>query len=246
MAAETIAVLSLKGGTGKTTTVRTLADVLRRVGLSVLTIDLDPQGNLSDYFDVPPDASPTIADVLSGEAKASEAVHDGIIPATPILAEVERSMSGKMGRELVLRKALKGPRQSYDVILIDCAPSLGILTINALAAADKVLIPAQTEFLASKGISLLIDTINTVRVGLNPDLEIAGVLPTMYKTRQTHDEAVLSAMELGMRHHGIRLFEPIARAALFNKASIEGRPATQVAPKSPAIENYVKLAHAIA
>jgi chromosome partitioning protein len=126
--AETIAVLSLKGGTGKTTTVRTLADVLRRVGLSVLVIDLDPQGNLSDYFDVPADAAPTVADVLGGDAKASEAVHDGIIPATPILAEVERTMSGKMGRELVLRKALKGPRQSYDVILIDCPPALGLLT----------------------------------------------------------------------------------------------------------------------
>ena len=110
--AETIAVLSLKGGTGKTTTVRTLADVLRRVGLDVLAIDLDPQGNLSDYFDVPPDASPTIADVLSGDAKAKDAVHDGIIPATPILAEVERSLSGKMGRELVLRKALKDAAQA--------------------------------------------------------------------------------------------------------------------------------------
>src|SRR3954453_16810479 len=105
--AETIAVLSLKGGTGKTTTVRTLADVLRRVGLSVLTVDLDPQGNLSGYFDGPADASRTVAAVLSGDARASEAVHAGIIPATPILAEVERSMSGKMGRELVLLKALK-------------------------------------------------------------------------------------------------------------------------------------------
>src|SRR5688500_20225783 len=112
--AETITVLSLKGGTGKTTTVRTVADVLRRVGLDVLAIDLDPQGNLSDYFDVPPDATPTIADVLSGDAKAKAAIHDGIVPATPILAEVERSMSGKMGRELVLRKALKDARKTSE------------------------------------------------------------------------------------------------------------------------------------
>src|SRR3954462_7954633 len=118
--ADTIAVLSLKGGTGKTTTVRTLADVLRHVGLQVLTIDLDPQGNLSDYFDVPRDASPTVADVLSGDARISEATHDGIVPATPILAEVERSLSGRMGRELVLKKALKDARKAYDVILIDC------------------------------------------------------------------------------------------------------------------------------
>src|ERR671939_1564732 len=98
--AETIAVLSLKGGTGKTTTVRTLADVLRRIGLDVLALDLDPQGNLSDYFDVPPDASPTMAEVLAGDAKTHAATHDCIVPATPILAEVERSMSGKIGREL--------------------------------------------------------------------------------------------------------------------------------------------------
>ncbi len=107
MAAVSIAVLSLKGGTGKTTTVRTLADVLRRAGLDVLAIDLDPQGNLSDYFDVPPDATPTVADVLRGDAKVAQATHDGIVPASPILAEVERSLSGRMGRELVLRKALK-------------------------------------------------------------------------------------------------------------------------------------------
>src|SRR4051794_5933416 len=97
--AETIAVLSLKGGTGKTTTVRTLADVFRWIGMDVLAIDLDPQGNLSDYFDVAPDASPTIADVLAGEAKAKNAAHDGVVPASPYLAEVERSLSGKMGRE---------------------------------------------------------------------------------------------------------------------------------------------------
>src|SRR5919202_5782955 len=106
--AETIAVLSLKGGTGKTTTVRTLTDVLRRVGLSVLAVDLDPQGNLSDYFDVPPEASPTMADVLAGQARAADAVHDGtIVPANLGLAEAELVLSGKMGRELTLRRALK-------------------------------------------------------------------------------------------------------------------------------------------
>src|SRR3954454_11239765 len=104
MAAQTITVLSLKGGTGKTTTVRTLTDVLRRLDLDVLAIDLDPQGNLSDYFDVPPDATPTVADVLKGDAKVRDAVHAGVVPASPILAEVERSLSGKMGREVVLRK----------------------------------------------------------------------------------------------------------------------------------------------
>src|ERR687891_2466227 len=105
--AETITVLSLKGGTGKTTTVRTLTDVMRRVGLDVLAVDLDPQGNLSDYFDVPPDADPTVADVLAGKAHASEAIHDGVLPANLGLAEAELVLSGKMGRELTLKRALR-------------------------------------------------------------------------------------------------------------------------------------------
>src|SRR4051794_41753669 len=106
--ATTIAVLSQKGGTGKTTTVRTLADVLTRAGLEVLSVDLDPQGNLSDYFDVPPDADPTIGDVLAGREKAADAIHGNIIPANLGLAESELVLGGKMGREMTLRRALRG------------------------------------------------------------------------------------------------------------------------------------------
>src|SRR3954462_1858595 len=157
--AETIAVLSLKGGTGKTTTVRTLADVFRRIGLDVLAIDLDPQGNLSDYFDVPRDASPTIADVLSGQAKAKAAAHDGVIPASPILAEVERSMSGKMGRELVLRKALKDVRLEHDIVLIDCPPALGLLTINGLVAADWALVSSEAQYFALQGVEGVLEAL---------------------------------------------------------------------------------------
>src|SRR5581483_9312488 len=116
----TIAVLSQKGGTGKTTAVRTLTDVFRRVGLSVLAVDLDPQGNLSDYLDVDPDASPTIGDVLAGRAKAADAIHDGIIPANLGLAEAELALGGKMGRELTLKRALRDVGGNYDVVLIDC------------------------------------------------------------------------------------------------------------------------------
>src|SRR5881275_3612590 len=124
--AETIAVLSLKGGTGKTTTVRTLADVFRRIGLDVLAVDLDPQGNLSDYFDVPADADPTIADVLAGRVKAADAVHGGVIPANLGLAEAELVLAGKMGREMTLRRALRDAGRRHEVVLIDCPPALGL------------------------------------------------------------------------------------------------------------------------
>src|SRR5579859_2833825 len=111
--ASTIAVLSQKGGTGKTTATRTLTDVFRRVDLRVLAVDLDPQGNLSDYLDVDPEASPTLGDVLSSQAKVREAIHDGIIPANLGLAEAELMLGGKMGRELALRKALGQVRDDY-------------------------------------------------------------------------------------------------------------------------------------
>src|SRR5580700_5043471 len=112
--AATIAVLSQKGGTGKTTAVRTLTDVFRRIDLNVLAVDLDPQGNLSDYLDVDPDASPTVGDVLAGRAKAGEAVHNGMIPANLGLAEAELALGGKMGRELTLKRALREISDEYD------------------------------------------------------------------------------------------------------------------------------------
>ena len=216
--ADTIAVLSLKGGTGKTTTVRTLADVLRRVGLSVLVIDLDPQGNLSDYFDVPADAAPTVADVLDGEAKASEAVHDGIIPATPILAEVERSMSGKMGRELVLRRALKGPRQSYDVILIDCPPALGLLTVNGLVAADHALISAEAQYFALQGVQGAIDVVEQAREFYNPDLELVGVLMNIADMRTVHSREAYDALG---KAFGNKVFKTVIRSSIAYAESAE-------------------------
>ena len=139
----TITVLSQKGGTGKTTVARTLADVFRRVGMEVLVADLDPQGNLSDYFDVPPDVSPTVADVLAGQAKAADAVYEGVLPANLGLAEAELVLSGKMGRELTLKRALRELRKDYDLVLIDCPPALGLLTVNSLVAADHSLISSE-------------------------------------------------------------------------------------------------------
>src|ERR1700744_2496820 len=145
---DTIAVLSQKGGTGKTTTVRTLTDAFRRSGVRTLAVDLDPQGNLSDYFDVPPGADPGIADVLSDRATVAEAIHDDLIPANLTLAEAELMLGGKMGRELTVRRALAKAPEQYELILIDCPPSLGLLTVNALVAADHALITAEGQYFA--------------------------------------------------------------------------------------------------
>jgi chromosome partitioning protein len=216
--AETITVLSLKGGTGKTTTVRTLADVLRRVGLDVLTIDLDPQGNLSDYFDVPPDASPTIADVLAGDAKAKAAVHDGIVPATPILAEVERSMSGKMGRELVLRKALKDARKQHDVVLIDCPPALGLLTINGLVAADWALISSEAQYFALQGVQGALDVIEQAKEFYNPDLEWLGVVMNIADMRTVHSREAYTQLQ---EHFGDKVFDTVIRSSIAYAESAE-------------------------
>ena len=161
--ATTIAVLSQKGGTGKTTTVRTLTDVFSRVGLDVLAVDLDPQGNLSDYFDVPPDADPTIADVLNGKEKAAEAIHGSIIPANLGLAESELVLSGKMGREMTLRRALRDIGRRHDVILIDCPPALGLLTVNAVVAADYALISTEAQYFSLQGVEQALEIIELAK-----------------------------------------------------------------------------------
>jgi chromosome partitioning protein len=216
--AETIAVLSLKGGTGKTTTVRTLTDVFRRLGLDVLAIDLDPQGNLSDYFDVPADASPTVADVLAGDAKAKAAAHDGVIPASPILAEVERSMSGRMGRELVLRKALKDVRKEHDLVLIDCPPALGLLTINGLVAADWALISSEAQYFALQGVEGALEVIEQAKDFYNPDLEWLGVLLNIADMRTVHSR---EAFEQLKEHFGEKVFDSVIRSSIAYAESAE-------------------------
>ena len=216
--AETIAVLSLKGGTGKTTTVRTLTDVLRRVGLDVLAIDLDPQGNLSDYFDVPPDASPTIADVLKGEAKAKNAVHDGIVPATPILAEVERSLSGKIGRELVLRKALKDARKQHDVILIDCPPALGLLTVNGLVAADWAIVSSEAQYFALQGVEGVLEALEQAKEFYNPELEWLGVVMNIADMRTVHSREAYAQLS---EAYNEKVFQTVIRSSIAYAESAE-------------------------
>ena len=219
---QTIAVLSQKGGTGKTTAVRTLADALRRSGVRTLAVDLDPQGNLSDYFDLPPDVEPTIADVLSGRATAADAVHDGLIPANLSLAEAELMLGGKMGRELTLRRALSALPDERDVILIDCPPSLGLLTINALAAADRVLVPLQCEFYALEGLTHLLKTVKLVRERLNARLSIEGIVLTMFDGRTS---LALQIRDEVHRYFPGEIFETvIPRNVRLTEAPSHGRP----------------------
>jgi chromosome partitioning protein len=184
--ATTIAVLSQKGGTGKTTTVRTLTDILTRMGLETVAVDLDPQGNLSDYFDVPPDAEPTISDVMAGRAKAVDAVHNGVIPANLGLAESELVLSGKMGREMTLRRALREIKRRYDFVLVDCPPSLGLLTVNAVVAADFALVTTEAQYFSLQGVEQALEVIELAKESLHPELEWLGVVLNIADMRLVH------------------------------------------------------------
>jgi chromosome partitioning protein len=216
--AQTIAVLSQKGGTGKTTTVRTLTDVLRRAGLRTLAIDLDPQGNLSDYFDLPTDVEPTIADVLSGRSALDQAILEDIVPANLSLAEAELMLGGKMGRELTLRKALAEAGADYDVILIDCPPSLGLLTINALVAADHALITAEAQYFALQGVEQAIEVVELARDSLNPRLKLLGVLLNLADMRTVHSREALTSLQ---ERFGEQVFETVIRSSIAYAESAE-------------------------
>jgi chromosome partitioning protein len=216
--AATIAVLSQKGGTGKTTVVRTLTDIFRRLGLETLAIDLDPQGNLSDYFDVPPDAEPTIADVLTGRVEASQAITSDVIPANLQLAEAELALSGKMGRELTLKRALRDLDGTYDAVVLDCPPSLGLLTVNALVAADHALLTAEAQYFAMQGVEQALEVIELARDNLNPDLSWLGVVLNLADMRTVHSrEAYQSLAEA----FGDKVFQTTIRQSIAYAESAE-------------------------
>jgi chromosome partitioning protein len=216
--AAIVAVLSQKGGTGKTTAVRTLTDVFRRSGLNTLAVDLDPQGNLSDYFDLPPEAEPTIADVLAGRATAAGAVHGGVIPANLQLAEAEIALSGKMGREMTLKRALRDVAGDYDVILVDCPPALGLLTINALVAADQALITAEAQYFALQGVEQALEVIDLARESLNPDLQWLGVVLNLADMRTVHSREAHQSLS---QNFGDRVFNTTIRQSIGYAESAE-------------------------
>ena len=216
--ATTIAVLSQKGGTGKTTTVRTLADVLTRVGFETLAIDLDPQGNLSDYFDVAADAEPTISDVLAGQAKAVDAIHDGVIPANLGLAESELVLSGKMGREMTLRRALREVKRRYDFVFIDCPPSLGLLTVNAVVAADYALVTTEAQYFSLQGVEQALEVVELARENLHSDLEWLGVVLNIADLRLIHSREALTQLR---KRFGEKVFNTVVRASIRYAESAE-------------------------
>ena len=236
--AATIAILSQKGGTGKTTSVRTLTDVLRRLDLSVLAIDLDPQGNLSDYFDVDPEASPTVGDVLAGRAKAREAIHDDVMPANLSLAEAELALAGKMGRELTLKRALKDVKRSYDVIFFDCPPTLGLLTVNALVAADWALLSAEAQYFAMQGVEQALEVVDLARDSLNPELEWLGVVFNIADMRTIHSRDAYTALR---EEFTDKVFETTIRQSIAYAESAE-RGVSILDHRPDLGEDYISLA----
>jgi chromosome partitioning protein len=214
----TVTVMSQKGGTGKTTTVRTLADVLRRVGLDVLCVDLDPQGNLSDYFDVPADAEPTVADVLAGRAKAADAIHSGVLPANLGLAEAELVLAGKMGREMTLRRALRDVKRRHDLVLIDCPPALGLLTVNALVAADYALISSEAEYFSLQGVEQALEVVELAKESLHPELEWMGVVLNLADMRTVHAREAHQQLK---ERFGDKVFTSVVRKSVRYAESAE-------------------------
>jgi chromosome partitioning protein len=216
--ATTITICSQKGGTGKTTMVRTLCDVYRRIGLDVLAVDLDPQGNLSDYFDVPADADPTAADVLNGQARAVDAIYDGVLPANLSLAESELVLGGKMGRELTVKRALLEAKREYELVLIDCPPSLGLLTVNALVAADHALLSSEAEYFSLQGVEQALEVVELARESLHPDLEWLGVVLNLADLRLIHAREALKRLR---ERFGDKVFDSVIRRSVRYAESAE-------------------------
>lgn len=223
----TLAVTNQKGGVAKTTTVASLGAALIELKQRVLLVDLDPQGCLTFSLGIDPeDLDITVAEVLLGKNEPTDAIvvtDDGmhLLPANISLTQAEENLVNRTGREQRLRVALDTVADDYDWIVVDCPPTLGVLTVGALSAANKVLIPLQAETLSHRGVGQLLDTIHDVKQFINSKLEILGVLPTMYDGRTNHAKAVLAAIE--ETYELPILMPPIPKTIKFAEAPAVGR-----------------------
>ena len=242
--AKVIAFANQKGGVAKTTTTLNLAAAFAEEGHRVLCIDMDPQGNLTMSQGIDPDSLETsMYDVLVHDLSIREVIRKreiDIACASIDLAGAEIAMSTKIGRERSLDKALRVVSEDYDFICIDTPPSLGLLTINALTAADKVIVPVQCEYLSMRGLIQLQNTLSMIRENLNPDVDIAGILPTMFDSRTLHAKEAIQILEenFGDRVFGARIRKTIR----FAEAPVKGMSVLKYDPSGTAADAYRQLA----
>ena len=244
------AIANQKGGVGKTTTAVNVAACIAEAGYETLLVDVDPQGNATVGLGIDRNGGPGLYDVLGGEVDALSAVrptdieHLSLIVSTPDLAGATMELPRLPGSETRLRDALAGVRERFAFTLLDCPPSLGPLTVNALVAADRVIVPVQTEYFALEGLAQLLDTISLVQQELNPRLTVGGVILTMHdgRTRLARD------VERGVREHFPELvFDTvIPRNIRISEAPSFGRPVTEHDPRCSGSVAYLKLAKEVA
>ena len=246
--ATIISMCNQKGGVGKTTSTINMGACLAEYGRKVLLVDLDPQGALSAGLGLThDDIEDTIYDVMldSHTSIHSAIQHTGVsgldlVPANIDLSAAEIQMVNEVGREHTLARALRPVRRDYDFIIIDCQPSLGLLTVNALACSQGVIIPMECEFFSLRGLALLTDTVEKVSDRINFDLEVMGILVTMFDRRTKHAREVMSRV---VDYFGDKVFDTvITRTVRFPETSVAGEPITTWAPSSPAAQQYRNLA----